>query len=114
MSFRRVLGVLALAGAFTGLTGCGDDITGSDDATIIVQNNASVAVVNLFISPCEDETWGNDELGSGQSISSGDDREFDVEPACYDLRAEFSDDTFAQDFGIDLDDGDEFTWELID
>lgn len=113
MTIRRTLGALAVAGAVIGLSGC-DDITGSDDATIIVENNASVSVFRLFISECEDDTWGNDELATNETISPGDDRDFDVDPGCWDLRAEFSDATFAEDYGIDLDEGDEFTWELID
>ena len=113
MTLRRSLGALALVGALAGVTGC-DDITGSDDATIIVENNASVSVFFLYISPCTDDSWGSDELGSNETIAPGADREFDVDPGCYDLRAEFSDDTFAEDYGVDLDEGDEFTWELID
>ena len=112
MKLRRSIGILALIAAF-GLTAC-DDITGSDDATIIVENNASVSVFFVFISECSDSDWGDDQLGADETISPGEDREFDVDAGCWDLRAEFSDDTFAEDFGIELDEGDEFTWELVD
>ena len=112
MTIRRSLGAFALLVAAAASSGC-DDITGSDDATIIVQNNASVSASQIFIADCEDETWGADRLGS-ETIAPGADREFGVEPGCYDLRATFSDLTFAEDFGIDIDEGEEFTWELVD
>lgn len=114
MSLRRSIGGLALALSVATFTGC-DEITGNgDEATIIVENNTSVSVFYMYISECGDDEWGNDELGSSETISPGEDREFDVEAGCWDLRAEFSDETFAEDFGIDLDEGDEFTWELVD
>ena len=113
MNIRRTLGTLVL-GATLGLTACDDVIGTGDDATIIVENNASVSVREIYISECEDDTWGDDRLGPTETISPGNDRAFGVDAGCYDLRAEFLDDTFAEDFGIDLDDGDEFTWELVD
>lgn len=113
MNIRRTVGILTLGAAF-GLTGCDDVVGAGSDATIIVENNASVSVREIYISDCGDDTWGNDELGANETIAPGNDREFGVDAGCYDLRAEFLDDTFAQDFDIDLDDGDEFTWELVD
>ncbi|HUF13505.1 MAG TPA: hypothetical protein VMN78_10425 [Longimicrobiales bacterium] len=113
MTIRRTLGALALAVGVAGLTGC-DDITGSDDATIIVQNNATASVEFLFIADCQSGSWGDDRLGSNETIAPGNDREFRVESGCWDLRAEFLDDSFADEFGVGLDDGDEFIWELID
>ena len=113
MTIRRSLRACALAASVFAFTGC-DDITGSDEATIIVENNASVAVFYMYISECSDETWGDDELGASETIEPGEDREFGVDAGCWDLRAEFSDDTFAEDYGIELDEGDEFTWELVD
>lgn len=114
MDIRRTLGVLVLALAVAGLTGCTDDITGSDDATIIVQNNATASVAELYIADCGSEVWGTDRLGSNETIAPREDREFGVDDGCWDLRAEFSDDSFAEEFGVQLDDGDEFIWELID
>ena len=112
MILRRSLGALGLAVAVAAFTGC-DDITGSDDGTIIVQNNASAAVHELYLADCEDETWGADRLGS-ETIAPGNDREFRVDAGCYDLYAEFSDGSFAEDLGVGVDEGEEFTWELID
>ena len=114
MAIRRTLGTLALAAAATLFTGC-DELTGSEgDATIIVENNASVSVFFLYIAECSDDDWGDDELGANETIAPGAEREFGVDAGCWDLRAEFSDDTFAEDYGVELDEGEEFTWELID
>jgi hypothetical protein len=112
MTLRRPISALVLALSVAAFTGC-DEITGGDDATIVVENNASVTVFYMYISECTDDDWGEDELGS-ETIAPGEEEEFDVDAGCWDLRAEFSDDTFAEDFGIELDEGDEFTWELVD
>ena len=112
MTLRRSIGALTLALSVFAFTGC-DDLTGANDATIVVENNASVTVFYLYISECSDDDWGNDELGN-ETIAPGEEEEFDVDAGCWDLRAEFSDETFAEDYGIDLDEGDEFTWELVD
>ena len=111
MNIRRTIGTLALAVA---LTGCDDVIGAGDDATIIVENHASVSVREIYISDCGDELWGEDQLGANETIAPGRDREFGVDAGCYDLRAVFLDGSSAEDYDIDLDDGDEFTWELVD
>lgn len=113
MSLRRSLGALALAATLTGLSGC-SDITGSGDATIIVQNNATASVKEIFIAVCDAVTWGNDRLGVNETIAPGAEREFLVDSGCWDLRATFFDGTSAEDFGVRLDEDDVFTWELID
>ena len=113
MNIRRTIGTLALAASFA-LTGCDDVIGTGGDATIIVENNASISVREINISDCDDLEWGEDELGPTETIAPGEDRAFDVDTGCYDLRAEFLDDSFAEDFNIELDEGDEFTWELVD
>lgn len=82
-------------------------------ATIIVDNDATAAVHFLYFAECSDEEWGDDELGT-QTIAPGAQRSFDVIAGCWDMRAEFSDESFAEDFGIDLDQDEEFTWQLVD
>ena len=113
MNIGRTLGTLAL-GASLALTGCDDVIGAGGDATIIVENNASVSVREIYISDCDDDTWGSDELGSTETIAPGADRAFGVDAGCYDLMAVFLDDSEATDFDVQLDDGDHFTWELVD
>ena len=114
MDIRRTLGVLVLAVAVAGLTGCTDDITGSDDATIIVQNNATASVEFLYLADCRAGSWGEDRLGPNETIAPREEREFRVDEGCWDLYADFSDDSFAEERGVPLDAGDEFIWELID
>ena len=74
MNIRRMIGTLALGAAF-GLTGCDDVVGAGGDATIIVENNASVSVREIYISDCGDDTWGNDELGPNETIAPGNDRD---------------------------------------
>lgn len=113
MNIRRPVGAFVLAIAVAGLTGC-SDITGSNDATITVENNASVSVWRIYIAECDHSTWGDDRLGSDETIRPGNERRFRIDDGCWDMRAEFTDRTFAQDFGVRLDEGDNFTWELVD
>ncbi|HEX6590181.1 MAG TPA: hypothetical protein VF039_14340 [Longimicrobiales bacterium] len=113
MNIRRTLGTLAL-GAALAVTGCDDIVGAGGDATLIVENKATVSASHIYISDCGNETWGDDWLGPNETIPPGGDRAFEVDAGCYDLRARFLDGTYAQSFEINLEDGDEFTWELVD
>lgn len=85
----------------------------SSSGTIVVENGATVAVHFLYLAQCTDEGWGADLLGAA-TMSPGSERSFGVLTGCRDIRAEFSDASFAEEFGIDIGAGDEFTWELVD
>ena len=113
MTLRRSLGALAIFVIAAATSGC-DDITGSGDATIIVQNNSSASVRELYIAECDAEVWGSDRLGTEETIAPGNDREFGVDAGCWDLRARFLDSSFAEEFGVQVEDGGEFIWELVD
>lgn len=86
----------------------------SPSGTIIVDNNATTSVHFLYLARCTDATWGPDVLGDGATIAPGREHDINVLTGCWDLRAEFSDESFAEEFGIDIVDGEQFTWELID
>jgi hypothetical protein len=83
-------------------------------ATIIVDNDATAPVHFLYFAQCTDDEWGDPELDDSETIAPGASRHFSVIAGCWDLRAEFSDASFAEDFGISLAEDEEFTWQLVD
>ena len=80
-----VLAVLACGGDGNGGGG------GNVQLTLI--NNSGEEVYYVYISPVTDDTWGDDWLGSTETIPSGSRRTFSVPPGDYDLRADGSSQT---------------------
>ncbi len=82
------LGLLALAmlgcSVCSGITGNGDG--GGGNVTLI--NNSGETICFVYISPVEDQYWGDDWLDSEETINSGSQRGFDVPHGSYDLRAD--------------------------
>lgn len=72
-----VLACSPLSGATSG---------GSGNLTLV--NNSGTTVCYVYISPTSDTTWGDDWLGSSETISNGSSRSFTVTPGDYDLRAD--------------------------
>jgi len=73
------------------ITACslGGSLTPTSPETYKLQviNDSSYTVCYLYISPVASEEWGEDWLESN-TIDSGEDFIFDVEPGVYDLRAD--------------------------
>lgn len=87
--------MLALAALACGGSTLGGSATVETDhgtgASITLSNVGQETVCYVYISPTTDTTWGDDELGPAQTISSGGTVEFIVGPGDYDLRAEACD-----------------------
>jgi hypothetical protein len=82
--------VLALALVIPALacgSSSGGGSTGSGPSLTLV-NNSSSTVCYVYISPTTEDTWGDDQLGSTETISSGSQRVFNVSSGTYDLLAE--------------------------
>lgn len=82
------LGLLALA--TLGCSVC-SNITGPSGGgggNVTLINNSGETVCFVYISPVEDDMWGDDWLGDVETISNGDQRGFDVPDGDYDLRAD--------------------------
>lgn len=60
--------------------------TGSSYATIQVANRTNQTIYYLYASPCDQNGWGSDRLGSSV-ISSGGSYTLQLEPGCWDFRA---------------------------
>jgi hypothetical protein len=90
----RFLGVLML---LTSLSACDEMITAlAQPATLTVVNQTRTPVYFLYISACTSSSWGPDRLGSNEVIGSGATRRWTLDPGCYDVRAEFSDNGYAE------------------
>jgi len=92
MSPLRRSPLLTTAAAFclSALAACGgsDGATApSTNATLSLSNGANVAIQSVFISGCDETTWGDDHLGPSETIAPGASRTFSVPAGCYDIRA---------------------------
>lgn len=61
---------------------------GGSSGNLTLVNNSGTTVCYVYISPVTDTTWGDDWLGSSETISNGSSRGFTVAPGDYDLRAD--------------------------
>lgn len=95
-------------------TACDDSTGPGSRAVLTVSNQTITPVWFMYISPCSASDWGNDQLGSNETIASGGRRSWNLREGCYDLRAEFSDGGFAEEFDVQLYRGDEFVWTIYD
>jgi hypothetical protein len=61
--------------------------TGPDEDVGIVRilNSSGDLVVEVRISPCEENNWGENRLDGG-ALQPGDSRDFRLTPDCYDVR----------------------------
>ena len=66
---------------------CTELPTGPDEDVGIIRilNSSSDLVVEVRISPCEENDWGDNRLDGG-SLRPGDSRDFRLTPDCYDVR----------------------------
>ncbi|MEO0563217.1 MAG: serine protease [Chloroflexota bacterium] len=65
-------------------TAPGDRLFG--EASLVVANNSRETICFVFISPSSASTWGEDQLGDTEVISSGATRSWDLESGTYDVR----------------------------
>lgn len=99
MLVSLVLGLLVLSLACSALTGRGTDngggdqppVSGSGDLEITVVNRSPDDICYVLISKSSDEMWGDDRLGSDETIAPGTTRVFRMEDGTYDVRLETCD-----------------------
>ena len=61
---------------------------GSGGGGVTLVNNSEATICYVYISPSEDQYWGDDWLGSSETLPPGSERSFDVPDGVYDLLAE--------------------------
>jgi hypothetical protein len=60
---------------------------GGGTAVITMINQSGEAICYVNISPVTDQYWGDDWLGSSETVGNGESRTFEVEPGGWDIRA---------------------------
>lgn len=107
------ISVLAVAALACGSGGGGGGGGRSGSASLTVVNNSSTDIWYVYISPSDEETWGDDWLGS-KVISAGESYTITgIQPGTYDLLAEDSDhNELATEMEVEIDG--EVTWTLSD
>jgi len=68
--------------------GGGDVVTTGGEIDITIVNRSPDEVCYVLISPSDDESWGDDLLGSDETIQPGASRVFSFDDGMYDVRAE--------------------------
>ena len=90
-------------------------IVGDPKATVrlLVVNNSDTEICYVYISPSSAEEWGDDWMGSMESLPPGASRMFYVQPGVYDVQAADCDDNgLAEEYEVDL--TDDTTWTIGD
>lgn len=86
-----VIGLLVTSLACSALSGRGGNgggagSGGASGLTITVDNRSPDEICYVLISPSSDENWGDDQLGSDETIVSGDSRAFTMDDDTYDVQ----------------------------
>ena len=107
MTYSRYLLSIAFVGLVF-LSGCTVNLTTWE----ITVNNLSVSEDICFvrISSSSSSSWGDDELGSSETIPPGASRSFSEFEGLVDLQIEGCNGTITQNFEIQLDDNLSFDW----
>jgi hypothetical protein len=87
---KRIALFIAVAALLLAALACGGGGGGGGTSgpSVTLVNNSGQTVCYVYISPTSETTWGQDQLGSTETISSGSSRTFNVSAGAYDLRAE--------------------------
>lgn len=97
MSALRVTLTLLLSVCALLASSCGEAEAGSggskkkDQGVLVVENASSQAIRFVYFSEVSDDDWGDDRLGSSETIRAGRDRSWDVQAGRYHVKVELAD-----------------------
>jgi hypothetical protein len=83
---------------------------------LLLDNQSSVDICYVFISPSDNDEWGKDWMGEVENVPAGEQRVFYVNPGIYDLLAqdcEGDGNDLVEEIGVDLTD-EWTTWTISD
>lgn len=105
------LGLLALATLGCSVCSSIPGIDGGEDGNLTLVNNSSETICYVYISPSEDDYWGEDWLGSSETVAPGDRRGFNVDSGIYDMMAaDCSDNQIGVEWEININGS--YTWTV--
>jgi hypothetical protein len=79
----RTTALLCATLAFATITACGGD--GGPDSSLTIDNTSSYTLLEINLSPIDEESWGPDLLGS-ETLAPGDTLVIDLNCDVYDIR----------------------------
>ncbi len=82
-------------------------VGGAGVVGLLLDNQSPVDICYVFISPSDNDEWGEDWMGEVENIPAGDQRVFYVDPGIYDLLAqdcEGDGNDLVEEIGVDLTD----------
>lgn len=82
-------------------------------ARLLLSNESTSEVCYVFVSPSSGDDWGDDWMGSSETVQPGQTRIFYVEPDTYDLQVSDCDgETLTEEYDVDM--TEDLTWTLSD
>ena len=112
LRFGKLFSLFAALAIFA--AGCSDSNEPNGDTQLRLINSTGSTILFVYYSDCDDQSWGDDRLDDDETIADGDDRFFDVDPGCYDLRADLAGGGSETLFGVQIDEDETFEWTVVD
>ena len=86
----------------------------SDEGSgITLFNGSDTEVCYVFISESGADSWGTDRLSSSDTVDTGDEHLFVLEPGFYDMQAlDCSEEVISEQFDVVVDPGLQYEWEI--
>jgi hypothetical protein len=91
LSVAALLVVSALSGCVVTTGNQGSYSASVGHGTLAVRNASNTSIYWVRFSATTDQQWGEDRLGMGETISSGETHRWSVPPGDYNVKIEFSD-----------------------
>lgn len=83
----------------------------TDKKTVTVKNSTKFNIDNVYMSPDEEDHWGNDILGDNEILKPGESIEVEVDCGKWDVKLVADDDSECQVEDITLCEADE--WNIV-
>ncbi len=84
----------------------------SGGGIIEVANETGQSIFYFYASSCSSDSWGADQLGGSEVISSGGRKRFTIGAGCWDFRAKMRDGKQVERRGIRIASGDAKVWTV--
>jgi hypothetical protein len=114
---KKALILVALGFVALATLGCSvcssitEQLGGGSEGSVTMINSSDQTICYVYISPTEDEYWGDDWLDSSETIGPGQTRTFSVDNGTYDLGA-FDCDDNAIDTEWEVNISGPYTWTV--